>query len=280
MNLKILLVDFIIAWFSLFTFSQENILPITISPFIGDTLDRVEREYFGLYPDIQNFHEAFWYFNYDSTFMTNVTVKYKEELIDTTFPSIYSLLYLRNRINGVLYKSIKNEKVKKQEITIGDSVYKGTIYAYRNNKLTLIHDCYLNDNLSINNDLISQINTSEIQTIKTKEPNFLTTLLTTTIGFIGFGALGSSLAPEETVQETKYRTIYPPFGNPYTEEYSETRVEKDNKYAVILGVAGGILGYFIGQAIKYTVEYNMFDPKADEVIRENTLLPSGINSTN
>ena len=280
MSLKILLINIITILFSHFTFSQENILPITISPFIGDTLDRVEREYFGLYPDIQNFQEAFWYFNYDSTFMTNVTVKHKEELIDTTFPSIYSLSYLRNRINGVLYKSIKDEKVKKQEITIGDSVYKGTIYAYRNNKLTLIHDCYLNDNLSINNDLLSQINTSEIQTIKTNEPNFLTTLLTTTIGFIGFGALGSSLAPEETVQETKYRTIYPPFGNPYTEEYSETRVEKDNKYAVILGVAGGILGYFIGQAIKYTVEYDMVDPKADEVIRENTLLPSGINSTN
>jgi hypothetical protein len=280
MNLKFLLVNLILTLFTLISFSQEKIQPVNISPFIEDTLDRVEREYFGLFPNIQNFQEAFWYFSYDSTFMTNVTMKYKEELIDTTFPSIYSLSYLRNRINGVLYKSIKDEKMKKQEITIGDSVYKGTIYAYRNNKLTLIHDCYLNDNLSINNDLISQINTSEIQTIRTKEPNFLTTLLTTTIGFIGFGAIGSSLATEKSVQETRYRTIYPPFGNPYTEEYSETRVEKDNKYAIILGVAGGILGYFIGQAIKYTVEYEMVDPKADEVIRENALLPSGINFTN
>lgn len=280
MNLKILLTNLIMTLFLHITFPQENIRPINISPFIGDTLDRVERDYFGLLPGIQNFQEAFWFYNNDSLLMVNVKVKDKVELIDTTFPSVNSLSDLRNRINGVLYKSIKDEKVKKQEITTSDSVYIGTIYSYQNNKLTLIQNCCSDNIATIGNDLISKINTYEIQTIKTKETNFLTTLLATSIGLIGFGALGSSLAPEKSVQETKYRTIYDPFGNPYTEEYLDTGVAKDNKYSILFGIGGAILGYFIGQAIKYTVEYDMRDPKADEVIRENTLLPSGINFTN
>ena len=280
MNLKILLVNVIITLFSLISSTQEKIQPITLSPFIGDTLDRVEKEYFGLFPDIKNFHEAFWYFNSDSLLMVNIKAKYKDELIDTTLPSINSLSYLRNRINGVLYKSIKDENKKPQEITIGDSVYKGTIYSYKNNKLTLIRDCCSEDNFFISNNLISQINTSEIQTIKTYESNFLITLLSTCIGLVGFGAIGSKLASENTIEEQRSRTVYTSLGNSYTEEYIESRVEKDSKYTVLFGVAGAVLGYIIGQAIKYPVEYDMVDPKADEVIRENALLPSGINSTN
>ena len=280
MNLKSLLVISFMTFFTLVAFSQKNVQPIVISPFIGKTLDRVEREHFSLFPDIKNFQEAFWFFNSDSLLMVNVKLMYKDELIDTTFPSVHSLSYLKKRIAGVLIKNIKDERVEILEITTSDSVYKGTIYSSINNKLTLIQNCSSDDNLTNDNNLISHINTSEIQTITTYESSFAMTLLTTSIGIIGFGAIGSSLSPEKTVTEQRFRTVYTPLGNAYTEEYFDTRVEKDNKYAFILGVAGGILGYFIGQAIKYTVEYNIVDPKADEIIGKNSLLPSGINSTN
>jgi len=280
MNLKILLFNLILILFSLIAFSQENLQPIAISPFIGYTLDRIEREYFRLFPGIKNFQEAFWYFNSDSLLMVNVRLKNKDELIDTTFPSIYSLSDLTKRITGVLIKNIKDEKVETKEITTCDSVYKGIIYSYSNNKLTLIQNCCLDDNLSINNDLISQINTSEIQTITSYESSFSTILLTTSIGIISFGVLGSSLAPEKTVQEQRTRSVYYGLGNWGTEVYFETRVEKNRKYIPLYAIGGAILGYFIGQAIKYTVEYDMIDLKAEEIIRENSLLPSGINSTN
>ena len=41
--------------------------PITVSPFIGEKLDRVERDYFKLFPQFDGFEEAVFYLNPDST---------------------------------------------------------------------------------------------------------------------------------------------------------------------------------------------------------------------
>jgi len=138
----------------------------------------------------------------------------------------------------------------------------------------MCYEKFLNNNFSNN--------TSEIQTIKTYETSFLTTLLTISLGVIGFGAIGLILAPEKIVEETHYRTVYtwPYSGNTYSEEYIETRGEENRTLFPYFAIAGAIIGYFIGQAIKSSVEYDYGDPDAEEVILENSLLPSGISSTN
>ena len=263
-----------------FTFAQEIEEPIIIHPIIGEKLDRAEEEYFKLFQAIEGFQEARFYLEPDSTFRAHIVYESSGVIKDTILQkALHYVEALRNYIDQKL--AIEINTTQNIEITTGDSVYKGTIYSYRNNKLTLIQDCCSDDNLSINNVLISQINTSEIQTIKTYETSFLTTLLTISLGVIGFSAIGSILATEKTVQERHYRTVYTwPYSNAYTEEYFETKVEKNRKLIPAFAIAGAILGYFIGQAIKHLVEYDIGDPDAEEVILENSLLPSGISSTN
>jgi len=261
-----------------FTYAQEIEEPIIIHPIIGEKLDRAEEEFFKLFQAIEGFQEARFYLEPDSTLQPHIVYESSGIIKDTILQKHYTVEALRKHIDQIL--AIEINTTQNIEITTGDSVYKGTIYSYRNNNLTLIQDCCSDDNLSINNDLISQINTSEIQTIKTKEANFFTTFLTTSIGLIGFSAIGSTLDSEKTVQETRHRTVYTVLGNTYSEEYIATRFEKDRLLIYVFAVAGAILGYFIGQAIKSSVEYDYGDPDAEEVILENSLLPSGISSTN
>lgn len=258
--------------------SQENIHPIVTIPFIGDTLDRVERGYFGLFPGIKGFQKAVWYFNSDSTFMVTVNTKYKDEFIDTTFISMYSILELRKRISDVLIEKIKNEKTEIQEIMTSDSVYKGIIVSCSNNKLTLIKDCCQEDDLSINGNQMRQINLSEIQSVKTKKTTFLTTLLSTGIGIISLSVTGLILAPEKIVQESRQRIIFDPSGHTYTEEYFTNKTVKDFKNIPIYAIGGAVVGYLIAQFIKVSVEYSMNDPDAEEMLKKKSLLPGGIGS--
>lgn len=261
-----------------FIYSQVNSQQVVISPFIGDTLDRVEREYFGLFPDIKGFQKAVWYLNSDSSLTVTVKIREEDKFIDTTFVSSHSISKLRRRIDGIIGKDLIDEKVKSMEIKTNDSVYNGIIYSYRNNKLALIQDCCSDNKFPINLNLKRPIHTNEIRTVSTSETSFFITLLTTFLGAIGFSVIGLNTAPEETVQERRIHYVYNSLGDWYPEEYFETKVVKNRSGVIYWGIAGAALGYFIGQLITFPVEYGMTDPDAKELIRKNSLLPGGIGS--
>jgi hypothetical protein len=62
----ITVISFILICSNNFLQAQQE-KPILISPFIGTTLDRVERNYFNLLPTIKGFKEAEFYLNPDSS---------------------------------------------------------------------------------------------------------------------------------------------------------------------------------------------------------------------
>ena len=71
---------FVIHTFLVFPQQDE---PIEISPYIGEKLDRVERDYFNLFPKIDGFQEAVFYHNPDSTLKVDIAYDNDGERRDT-----------------------------------------------------------------------------------------------------------------------------------------------------------------------------------------------------
>ncbi len=63
--------------------------PIIVSPLIGEKLDRVERDYFGLFPHINGFEEAVFYLNPDSSLMVEIWYRSNSEVRDTIIQDIH-----------------------------------------------------------------------------------------------------------------------------------------------------------------------------------------------
>ena len=62
-KVTIFLVGLLLGAYPDFIQSQERLQPFVISPFIGDKLDRVEEEYFKIFPTLTDFQEAVFYIN-------------------------------------------------------------------------------------------------------------------------------------------------------------------------------------------------------------------------
>ena len=86
--------------------AQKDILPYVVNPLIGDTLTLEERDYYILFPQIEEFQFAVFYLNPDSSL--NAVVKYyddgilKDTLIEN-YKSIKSLnyhIYARNALEN------------------------------------------------------------------------------------------------------------------------------------------------------------------------------------
>ena len=88
--MKTLLVSFLIILSSSenILFSQEQLKPFVISPFIGEKLDRIEEDYFILFPVISDFQEATFYLKSDSSLIVNIKGYYHNVFIDSTMPCL------------------------------------------------------------------------------------------------------------------------------------------------------------------------------------------------
>jgi hypothetical protein len=64
-------------------FAQKLEKPIVVHSIIGEKIDRAEEEYFKLFPSIENFQEAEFYLNADSSLNAIVICDLNGELIDT-----------------------------------------------------------------------------------------------------------------------------------------------------------------------------------------------------
>ena len=77
-----LLVGCLIALSSLKIFSQQE-EPINVSPLIGEELDRVERNYFHLFPRVDGFEKAVFYLNDDNSLRVEITINSNGVIKDT-----------------------------------------------------------------------------------------------------------------------------------------------------------------------------------------------------
>ena len=76
--------------------------PIVVSPLIGEKLDRVERNYFKLFPHFDGFEEAVFYLNPDSSLMVEIWYQTDDGIKDTVLQNYRSLSNLQYHIDQVI----------------------------------------------------------------------------------------------------------------------------------------------------------------------------------
>lgn len=198
--MKTLLVTFLIILFASenILFSQEQLKPFVLSPFIGEKVDRVEESYFNLFPGVTSFNEATFYLDADSSLFINVQFYENNILKDSLIGSTRSAQFLKDKINEVILKDIKEGRVKELEfITKNKEKYEGTVYSFNDEQIKLIDDGFakVNDNKR-QDDYISLLNYSKIEKMKIYRSSTTFSLLFSIIGAVGGWFIGGALAPE------------------------------------------------------------------------------------
>gem|GEM_PF-3334292 len=242
---------------------KEQLKPFIVSPFIGEKLDRIEENYFHLFPAITNFQEATFYLNPDSSLTLNIMFKQKNQLIDTTMLYIYSLTQLRNKINQVLLADIRENKVEEIELSNVSTSYAGTVYSFDGKQIRLIKKGFSN---SMNNysdqNYLPQFNYSDIRTVTISESSTAIKIMSSLLGMLVGGLIGSALTPEPKHTES--------FPEAFIEPFESASKSMANTF-IGIGI-GGLLGFIVGGAIEVPVEYDVMSPGTKTIIYENSLL--------
>lgn len=88
--------------------------PVTVSPVIGEKLDRIEEEYFKLVPAFNNVQEAVFYLNPDSSLNVFVTYELNGVKKDTMLLNYISFSRLKDYIDYQLTQNIKlDQKIER-----------------------------------------------------------------------------------------------------------------------------------------------------------------------
>ena len=247
----------------IYVFSQQQNNPFIASPFIGDKLDRIEENYLQLFPAVTNFQEATFYLNPDSSLTLNIKYKLKDQVIDTTMLYMYSLSQLRNKINQVVLKDIRENRVEEIELGIVNNSYAGTVYSFDGKQIKLIKKGLSNSPNDYNDqNYLPQFNYSDIKTLTISESSTAVTIMSSLLGMLVGGLIGSALTPEPRQPET--------FPEAFIQPWEDASKSMAN---VLIGVGiGGLLGFIIGGAIEVPVDYDVMSPGTKTIIYENSLL--------
>ena len=272
-NLIITILMFSLEYSSTFIYPQQTLKPIVVSPLIGEKLDRVEEDYFNLFPVITDFQEATFYLNSDSTLLVNIKGNHRSTFIDTTLACNISISDLKDKLDQILLDDIENNRVQKLELSTKDNkIFEGTVYSINNDKINLVKKDfdYINS-MNSKDEYFQVLDYSHLNTVTVNENNDGITILSVIAGMVVGCLLGVAIAPEPTLWEPKtYSWGLLVADAPYM----------DNSKTYIFGILGlcigGVTGYFIGNSIKIPIEYDILDPKAKKIIYDNSLLPSGL----
>jgi hypothetical protein len=82
--------------------------PIIVSPLIGKDLDRIERDYFHLFPRIEGFHKAKFYLNNDTSLKVKITTVNNDLYEDTIIQKYTSLTELQTHIKNALLADLRD----------------------------------------------------------------------------------------------------------------------------------------------------------------------------
>jgi len=243
--------------------SQENLEPFVVSPFIGNTLDRAEEEYFRIFPSFTDFREAVFYIDPDSLLYAEVTTGLKNIIIDTLIFFGNSPSYLENEINRLILKDIRQSKVKELKLnTYQDTTYTGTVYSYNNRQIKFIKEDFnkLNDGNNKDGYLLT-LKYFDVNTITVNESDPSVTFFTGLLGAVAGGIIAASHAPK--VKEGGIKI--PNF----------VKLE----YIFIGGIIGAMPGYLIGSLIEIPVDHDTGYPETEQILYENALLPGGLDNS-
>ncbi len=233
-------------------FSQEQLTPFVLSPFIGEKLDRIEEDYFHLFSGVASLNEATFYFDADSSLFINIKFYENNLLKDTLIISKRTPQILRDKINEVILNDIKKSRVEELEfITENNEKYEGTVFSFDSEQIKLIENGFakVNDNKS-QDDYISLLNYSKIEKMKIDKSSTGILFLSTIIGAVSGWFIGGALAPEPGFSEIG---------------------------AAFLGATiGSVAGYLVGNAIQVPAGYDALDSETKSIIKKNSLLPSGL----
>lgn len=259
-NLIWIIVSIIIGCCSTFIFPQETLKPFIVSPLIGEKLDRIEEDYFGFFPVVADFHEATFYMNPDSSLLVNIKGYYHNALIDTTFRYSYSLSNLRERINQVVMTDINENKVQNLEfVTEDNKSYEGTVYSFNNDQIKLIKRDFTDfDYQKDPEEYFPEFSISHLQTITIHKSSTAVIIAAAVLGTT-FGALvGAALGPKILSRGEGWFDF------------------RDVEGGILGGILGGLLGFGAGSIINVPDEYDARDADSRRIIRENSLLQSGL----
>ena len=125
---KLLIVFLIFLFYT--AFSQSKNEAIIIHPLIGNALDAMEEEYFGLFPDVQNLQNASFFMNPDSTLNAIVSYSFYEFKKDTLIQNFSDFNSINKKINEVIWLEMNGNKGESVNITINkDEVINGQLFS-------------------------------------------------------------------------------------------------------------------------------------------------------
>jgi hypothetical protein len=95
--------------FNTFTVFPQQDEPIIISPLIGEELDRVERDYFHLFPKIDGFEKAVFDLNDDNSLKVNITTFNNNITKDSIIEKYSSIRDMEKHITTRIYMDLRDE---------------------------------------------------------------------------------------------------------------------------------------------------------------------------
>lgn len=163
-----IIVGIMLFFFNLFTnvsLMAQDSEPIVISPLIGDNLDRVEEDYFRLFPSIKDFVGAKFYS--DDLISLDALITFSKNGIssDTLLKNYSSLNSVKSQINNVVFANIKNEEHTNVILDVsGDVRYEGILFSVNENDITILdRETVEKGGIRNNDDLMQNASTKKVQ---------------------------------------------------------------------------------------------------------------------
>jgi hypothetical protein len=235
-----LIVCFFCALFINNAYCQELKEPVIIHPLIGTNLDRVEEDYFKLFPTIKNFQEAEFYLNPDSSLKAIVIFESNGVLIDTVMEKNFNAFQIRSYIDQKLAAEINAEQnVDRGKYVniqyLDESKCTGELLSIRDSSFLLLNmeeATYLDDNNS--NFDVSHIKFADVSKVTSVDKTNIARFIYPIVA-----GLTAVLIYSSTVEPEKTNSI-------------SEGVSKATGNYIIGAIIGGIacsLGYVLGGAL-------------------------------
>jgi hypothetical protein len=200
---------FVLLFNCILSFAQEDEKQKYISPVIEDSLDKDERDFYKLFPNVKDFVGSVFYIEQDSRISAKVYFQEDGQLKNNTYENYMAGLQNFNRYLEQIDK-ISASTPGGKEVTVylkNENVLSGELITVRQNSI-LIFPVKSDINLIDDSDLITVLNKSEILKIeKPNDRNFFDNCLISSYTGGAIGGLltgGVALIVTKNKSETNY----------------------------------------------------------------------------
>ena len=221
--------------------------PIITSPIIGEKLDRVERNYFGLFPNINGFEEAVFYMNPDSSLMVEIWYQFNSEIRDTIISRYASLKSFQEHLNQTILTIMKSdEDLGKSSIasivTSDSNKISGKLLEVSTNTITIFrYELNFREKSQMDSFGFYNIDYSDILEVKLVDVTNIAPFIYPIIG----GILGVVIAS----------AIIEP---------NNESLEEGRRSGYAIGAIGGLVGGGLGFLLSYAIPINVFSETSFE----------------